>query len=345
MQAPDERHPPDSDPGNPSFVTRVFIVGGVVALALAAWTAVGVLLLTFGAVLLAIALRAFVELIARRTGWSERLAFAAALVIVALVVGLAGWGVGDRVGQQVRELAQTLPDTVQRVRAWLEQNPLGETLLQPLGSLGGEQALARVGKVAGSTVDAAGNLVLVAFLAVYLAADPALYRRGLVSLFVPRHRQRVDDAMGATGQALRGWLLGQAIAMVVVGVATGVGLALLGVPLALTLALLAALLEFVPFVGPIIAAVPAVLLAFTLGPQTALHVVLLYAVIQQLEGYVLQPLVQRRTAALPPALTLASIVGFGLLFGVPGIVLGVPLAVAAMVLVQRLWIDRLQASS
>jgi predicted PurR-regulated permease PerM len=152
-------------------------------------------------------------------------------------------------------------------------------------------------------------------------------------------RANVDAALGSSARALRNWLGGQLVAMVVVGVVTGVGLALLDVPLALSLATIAALLEFIPFLGPIIAAIPAILIAFTVDPMTALYVLLLYVGVQQLEGYVLTPLVQRWAVELPPALGVLSVVVLGVLFGVPGALFAVPLTIVAIVLVRELCLD------
>ncbi len=110
-------------------------------------------------------------------------------------------------------------------------------------------------------------------------------------------------------------------------------------PLALSLATIAGLLEFVPFVGPILAAIPAILIAFTHDQATALYVALLYVAIQQLEGYVLMPLVQRWAVALPPALGALSVVVFAVLFGLPGVFFAVPLTIVAMVLVRELYLE------
>lgn len=126
--------------------------------------------------------------------------------------------------------------------------------------------------------------------------------------------------------------------MLAVGVLTGLGLWALGVPAALGLAIIATLLDFVPLVGPIAAAVPAILLALTVDPRTGLLTTLLYLVVQQIEGNLLQPLVQQRAVELPPALLLFALIGAGLLFGVLGVLLAAPLTVVIFVLVKRLYV-------
>lgn len=127
--------------------------------------------------------------------------------------------------------------------------------------------------------------------------------------------------------------------MLAVGTMTTVGLWLLGMPLATLLGLIAGILAFVPFFGPIISGILAVLLAFTEGPQDALYVAILFLVIQQVEGNILMPLLQRWAVKLPPILGLLSVVVFGILFGVAGVLLATPLMVVSMVLVRKLYVE------
>jgi predicted PurR-regulated permease PerM len=128
------------------------------------------------------------------------------------------------------------------------------------------------------------------------------------------------------------------VSMTVVGLLTWIGLTIIGVPSALTLALVAAILEFVPFIGPIVAAVPALLLAFAQSPETAIWVAILFFGIQQFEGNILEPLVQQRAVSIPPAVLLFAIVAGGLLFGIIGILFAGPLTVVSYVLVKRLYV-------
>jgi predicted PurR-regulated permease PerM len=141
-----------------------------------------------------------------------------------------------------------------------------------------------------------------------------------------------------SGHALRLWLFGQIVAMVIVGVLTGAGLSLIGVPSALALGLLVGLAEFVPFLGPIFAAIPALLIAFNQGSQAALLTLALFVIVQQIEGYVVTPLVQQKVATLPAAVTLFAIVAAGVLFGIAGVVLAAPLTVVVYVLIKQLYV-------
>ena len=147
------------------------------------------------------------------------------------------------------------------------------------------------------------------------------------------------DVLDAVGDTLRRWLVGRALLMVINGVCTAAGLWLLGIPLALTLGTIAGLLNFVPNIGPIIAGVPAVLIAWTHGPMPAFYVLLLYVALQSLDGYVLTPLIQQRTVSLAPALTIAVQVLFGVLAGTMGLLLATPVTAATLVLVRKLYLE------
>jgi predicted PurR-regulated permease PerM len=173
---------------------------------------------------------------------------------------------------------------------------------------------------------------------IYLAAQPKLYRSGLLKLFPAGSRDRIDQALDDCWTALRLWLAGRLVSMVFIGLLTGVGLWLIGIPGALALGIVAFILEFVPFVGPIIAAVPALVLALAFDPVKALWVALLYLGIQQLEGNVIEPIVQQRAVDLPPALLLFAIVAGALVFGPTGVIFAAPLTVVLFVLVKRLYV-------
>jgi predicted PurR-regulated permease PerM len=139
-------------------------------------------------------------------------------------------------------------------------------------------------------------------------------------------------------QKLYWWLLGRLVSMTVVGIATGLGLWLLGMPMALSLALLAALLVFIPNLGPILAAIPALLVALSEGMFWP--VLALYLLIQAVESNVITPLVDRQSVKLPPALLLSAQITMGLIAGVLGLILAAPLTVLATVLIKRLYVDR-----
>jgi predicted PurR-regulated permease PerM len=196
----------------------------------------------------------------------------------------------------------------------------------------------RIGHATGVGVQVIGELVVVLVAGVYFAAQPRLYRDGLLRLAPPSWRQRLTGAVDACAASLRKWLLGAGVAMLAMGLLTTFGTALLGLPAPVALGLLSGVAEFVPIVGAAVAAVPGLLLAATLGPMTVVWTLVFYIAVHQFEGQLLIPLIQRRVVAVPPALTLFSVVGFGVLFGVSGVVFATPLAVVVLVLIRRLYL-------
>jgi predicted PurR-regulated permease PerM len=146
-------------------------------------------------------------------------------------------------------------------------------------------------------------------------------------------------AVEEAAQSLRKWLVGTGLAMIAMGVLIAAGAAMLGLPAPLALGLLAGLAEFVPIVGAILSAIPGLLLAASQSTQTLIYALVFYIAAHQFEGHVLIPLIQRRVVKVPPALTLFSVLAFGLLFGPIGVMLATPLAVVVLVLVRRLYLD------
>lgn len=347
MSAPRDAHgetaPPDSPALPPAAGWRLLdaalILVAVLALALVVWFAADVLLLLFGAVLVANALRAPTDALVAHTKLPGGLALA---LTAALLLGLlvaVGWLLVPQISEQLPQLVDNLTDTIKQLNrklgleALAEDMDLSSALPSPAGMLGGATS------VISSTFGMLANVVILLVVAIYLAAAPRLYFDGAVRLFPQARRGRAEATLAAIGHTLRWWIIGQAIAMTVVGLLSYAGLKLLGVPLASALALIAFLTNFVPFIGPIVSGVPAVLVGFSEGADTALWVLLLYGGIQFFEGNFLTPMVQRESVSLPPALTIGAQVLFGVLFGVLGVIFATPLAAAGLVAVKMLYIE------
>ena len=312
----------------------------LIVLGLLAWRLSDVLVLMFGAVIVAVALQAFAAPLQRYLHLRRQLAVAAAVVLVLTVLVLGSWLIGDRLVAQTEDLRRRLPEAMAALVTWARGDVLGVAALQVWEGIAADDLpWARVANAATRTLGAVGSVGLVLVLGVYLAADPQLYRRGLVRLVPPAWRSRVDGALFASGQALSRWLLGQGISMLFVGSATAIGLAVLGVPLAATIGVIAGVLAFIPFFGPIASGMLAVLLSFMQGPQQALYVAMLCVAIQQVEGNLLMPFVQRWAVNLPAVLGIIAAVVFGLLFGLAGVILATPLMVVVLMLVEKLYVE------
>jgi predicted PurR-regulated permease PerM len=174
---------------------------------------------------------------------------------------------------------------------------------------------------------------------VFFAADPETYRDGFLRLLPVERRERVAEVLDETESVLRRWMIGQSISMVTVGVLITTGLWLLGVPLAPALGLLAALFTFVPYLGPIVSSIPGLLIAWSVSPSVLFYTFVLYVVVQNLEGWVLTPLVQQQAVRLPPALIIGSQMLAGIVWGVLGVVFATPLVAAVKLLIRRLYVE------
>ena len=322
------------------FIERLVIALAVIAVALLLWNLRGLFLLLFGAVLVSVILNLIAGPLRERLRFPALLALLSAVLIVALLIGTASWMFGAEVNRQAVTLRELIPAAWAGVEAQLDLWGLGEAAREWAESLrSGGGVVANFGNIAISVGNALADTLLVIVGGIYLAAQPGLYRVGLLKLVPARGRSLAAQALDASGRALRLWLLGRRVSMTAVGVLTWLGLLIIGVPSALTLGLLAALLEFIPFIGPILSAVPAMLLGFAAGPDKAVWVALLFLAIQQFEGNLLEPLVQQRAVDLPPALLLFALVAGGLIFGIVGIILAAPLTVVLYVMVKRLYVQ------
>ena len=320
------------------FIRRALIVLGLVSLFLLAWYLRSLILMLFGAVVVATVFRALADRISRLTGIGESVSVALSIIAILGAIGLLIALFGSEVAQQVELLRDQLPVAWQSFEARIGDMGLGEQLRHLAASVRTPSGLSSLSRFLVSLGSGLADVLVVLVAGVFLAAQPRFYVAGAIKLVPPAKRGLVGEAMDESERALRLWLKGQLIAMVTVGILTGVGLWLLGMRSALALGLLAGVLEFIPFAGPILAAVPAILLALAVGPDMALWVLLLYFAVQQFEGYLLTPLVQQYAVDLPGVVLLFSLLAFGMLFGTLGVVLAAPLSVVTLVLVKRLYI-------
>lgn len=336
--------PPRLRPGPVAVVFATLLLLGAV------WQWSTVLLLGFGAILIAIALRAGGAVLHRRLGIGVKPGvLVSAAAAVAAIAGIVAW-VGPSISDQFRQLIGSLPAAWDQITTWLGNSSFGQFLERRMenasqNSGGGaptESLPTLFGYVTGTLNTVFGsvaNVVLMLTVAIFLALDGPMYRGGALRLVPLSYRVRAGAIADELGRALGRWMGGQALDMAVVALATGLGLWLLGVPLALVLGLIAGLTNIIPVVGPFLSGIPAVLFALTQGFDMAIYVALLFVAIQQVEGNLLMPLIQRYAADLPPALTVLAILAFGSLFGFAGIVLATPLLLVAIILTKRIYVE------
>ena len=329
--APDE---PDA-----RFIRRVVLLLVILAVAAAIVRAGNLLILAFGAMLGAIVIHAVAELGRDHLRLPRKPALIAAVFTVLAVLGFLGWLFGVAFRDQVNLLVTALPGLLDQLAAWLSRSAVGAKLVDAVrAAFGGS----RIAQDAGGLVQGAGEIVLNALLvligSLFFAADPKVYERGFLYLIPPRHRPAMEDALFDVGGTLRLWLKAQLIQMTAMGVLVGVGLWLSGVPSPVALGLLTGLSEFVPYLGPIAAMLPALGLAATAGTTPMLWALATFAIVRLIQTNFVTPFVTARVVAIPPAVSMFAIIGIGYVFGIFGLFFSGGLLVVIFTLVRSLYL-------
>jgi predicted PurR-regulated permease PerM len=341
--------PAPREPATATFRIALQVAGLVVAGAVLL-LARSVLLLGFLAVLVAIVLSFPVNLLARVLPRSV----ATLLVILALFCGFAGLGAlaAPTLSREAAQLRETVPRVARDVRrrvARVQAEATGTTPVPPAQAAPplppqAPEAMARAGARAVSAaldvVVGLTEIILVIVLAAFLVDRPDGYRQGLRRL-VPREREEsFNEAWSRVRDALRRWVGGTLVAMLIMGSVTGLGLLAIGMEDWLLLAFLTFLGTFVPYVGAVASAVPGLLVALGRSPRTFALAVVVYLGVHVVEGYIVEPLIMRRAVEIRPAVLLFGQGVLGAVFGAVGFVVATPLLVCAQVLVDYAWVER-----
>ncbi|MET4291877.1 putative PurR-regulated permease PerM [Bradyrhizobium sp. LB1.3] len=311
-------------------------------LAVSVWLLRDILLLSFSAVVIACVLRGASNAVQRATRLGPYTSLLSVILVTGLALGALLWWRGSAIFNQADEISQQLRIQLERIWGELEHSSWGSILAQQLLIAGKSLRAGLTGYVpgvVGSVLGISGTLVVTGATAIFLAASPQLYLEGSLRLLPMTWRPRGREVARELGATLRLWFLGQFIDMLIVGLFLGLGLLSIGSPLALSLALLAGLLNFVPYIGALAGAVPAILVALSQSPILAAWVALLFLSIQLLEGNVIAPWIQKRTISLPPALTILSQTVLGTLFGLIGLIVATPLIAVLLVAVRMIYVE------
>ncbi len=327
------------------FTLGILLFGLVLAAAGLLIPAANVLLLIFAGMLFGLLVHGIADWLAAHTPVPYRGTY---LFVVAafLILGCLGfYYLGSLVAESADEFASELQNAISNIQQLASQSELTKkivpesidlktTLFQHASSawegvLGWMQSL-------GAAITGAFVIMFVGF---YAAFEPQLYWTGLLKLVPLRSRDRAAEVLNQLNRALVHWIIGRLMSMTIVGVLTAIGLYFLNVPQPVTLGVLAALLTFLPNFGPLLAAIPQILLALNVSTETAVYVAIFNVVLQSMEGFVITPMIQRSEVTLPPILTISAQLLMGVLFGLLGVMMAAPLVVAVMVIVQLLYIE------
>jgi predicted PurR-regulated permease PerM len=325
-------------------VARAFMLG---ILFLFAWrffwlvhTALFLFLL---AILLAIVIHAPAKYLSR---WMPfRLSFAISVLLFLGSLGGLFLAIIPEIVQQITVLAIQLPAALDSASLWLQER----TIIDPQSEMAqrvSDQALEFVGRfvpVAFNMIGLVMGFFALIVLAIFLAAEPSVYRRLFLTMVPQQSRRLWARAYTVAGRNLRLWVIGKACTMIVVGLAVWIGLTLFKIPGALALGALAAVMEFIPNFGPTIAAAPAIIAAFVISPWTALWVALFYFILQQIQSAITVPLVERRAVDIPPAALLIWQIMLAVGFGFLALFVATPLLAVIVVVVRVVYYEPARA--
>lgn len=320
------------------FAAAVILVS-VYFLALGAVKLANLWILIFGSVVVAVVVRAIADPLVDRFRFKDGLAVLTAIATILAVLAGIGFLFGQLISEQVHQLLLKLPGAWAQLQARLEASPAAGQIIEQLQNLGSEagRALAIAPRIAMGAISGFATLVLVLVAGVFLAAQPSRAREGVLVMAPKGVRPRLREVMNTCGLALKGWVKAQLLSMVLVGSLVGLGLWAIGVPAPLALGLVAGLAQFVPIVGPIAAATPALVVAATGGAQMLLLTLALFVGVSQLEANLITPLVQKSVASLPVVLGIFAVVAFGTLFGPLGVLFATPLTLVLYTMLTMLY--------
>lgn len=331
------------------FVHRVGLATLVIGIVLAAFgllVVVGqVLLLAFAGILGAILLDALTSTITHNTRIPHGPALALVLLGFAGIATGLGFVVGPPLYDQFAQLARDLPTVVRGLAEDFGRQKIVQSLPATSDWLASSNLL---GGVAGVFTTVGTFLVGIFFagvVALFVAVRPQAYIDPVVRLFPVDKRPTVRRLVGLYGQNLRAWLVTRIVSMTVIGVLTSIGLWIAGVPAFASLGLLAGVLSFIPNVGPVLSALPGILLGFSEGPMTAVWALVVYVGVQLIEGNFITPYAEQRAVSLPVAFILTVQLMMGILAGVLGLFVATPLCVIVVLTVQELHVARLEGRS
>lgn len=327
------------------FDKKVWATAGVISLVVVVLllfkALFNIMLLVLAGVLMAIYFLGCANLLNKYLHLPSKLAVVFSVLLnLVLVVGFL-WFVGARLQQQISQLSDTLPSTIDNAKHWMKQYPGGDKVLNYLNSSGdSSKTISIVKRFFSSSFGILSDGYIILLMGLFFTASPLIYKHGVIKILPSSAKNKGEEVLQGIHKLLKNWIKGQLFGFMFIGGLTGIGLWIIGMPLILTLALVAGLMNFIPNFGPLIALVPAVLLALMQGTTTALIVVGIYTGIQIIQTAVTQPLIQQKMVSVPPALLIFGQVAMGLLGGFWGVLLATPVLVILMTLIDKLYIQK-----
>lgn len=331
------------------FAKRLLVIVFLILFLLLIKIGIHVFLMVFAGLLLAILWRNLARRLHGKTNLNKKLSLGIVVILnLILFVGIVIILV-PQISDQVKELEDKIPTAVDQLISDLEQTQIGEIIVERVNqqfdlsnsdnSDNGDSRILKAFSFFTSMLGAVLDLFIIFIFGIFLTVNPHLYINGFLSLVPPSKRGRIKEVLNQLDLRLFRWFIGKILDMLAVAVMTAIGLILLDMPLVLTFTVLTFFLSFIPNIGPVISAVPPVLVALLDSPQKALYVIILYLFVQLFESYFITPNIQRQAIQMPPLLLLMVQILFAIGLGVLALFLSTPLLATAIVIIQMLYVE------
>lgn len=328
-----------------SYIEKVWHTVAIVALLaiiiLIARVAFNVLLMVLAGALIATFFHGLGDMIQRKTKLSRRFAMIISVAGSFAIMGVLLWFMGTKIQQQVAELSNTLPHTLNTAKTKLASTPAGQKLLESISGDNSQKLMATAQSFFSTSFGVIGDMYIILFLGIFFTTNPSLYKNGILVLIPADRKEKGKHIMDRVSLSLKGWLKGMMVSIVLVTILISIGLTIIGLPVAMVLGIITGLLELVPNLGSLLAMIPGVLLALTISTNMAIVVALLYIASQTITANIVNPLIQKKMINLPPALTLISQLIMGAISGALGVILAVPLLAIVIILIDELYVQKI----
>jgi predicted PurR-regulated permease PerM len=343
-----ENNPPTDKPTKKelTYIQKVWqtviIVALLVVFILIARVAFNVLLMVLAGSLISLYFHGVGDVIQRNTNLGRSLSMFLSIGGSFIFLGLLMWFMGTKIQNQVSILTETLPNTINDVKFKLAETSTGLKVLKYLSGEDSEKLFNTAQRFFSTSFGVLGNLYMIVLLGIFFTVNPNLYKEGMLKLVPVSNKVLVRNVIERISHDLKGWLKGTVFSMVLITILITIGLTIMGIPVALVLGLITGILKLIPNFGSLAAMIPGVLLALTIGTNTAIITALIYIVSQTIVSSIVTPIIQERIIKLPPALTIVSQVIMGTLSGALGIIMAVPILVIVIILVDELYVKKLK---
>ncbi len=328
------------------FIQKVLIIIFFALILAVLWQGAEVILLIFAGGLLAVFFCTLSETLSKYTPLSHGLALTVVLLSIIGLIALGGWFLAPSVQAQFTDLTDQLPAVYEQAQKQLSQYPLGRKIVEKMPSAQqfvfgakSNNIFSRVTGMFSTVFDVVVNILIILMTAVYFAFSANTYNEGIIKLVPKKREKRAREILSVIHYTLKSFLLGISGSMTINGILTFLGLWFLGIPFAIPLAIIAGLLSFIPNIGPLIAAAPAVIIALAQSPTQALYVLIIYLAVQNLDGFIVTPLIQKQAVSIPPVLIIAAQLMLAVIFGFLGLLLAVPLVAIVFVMVKMIYVE------